>query len=573
MKAIDVEKEKLRLSQDKFIDWVMRPIRPTEMLTVYLSDHEDKGHSIGIYCCLVPNEGIGRSLDDISWDLSCGEGHPGSQIRYEGEKEIVEYLRYGDDSGIEPLVIYREFYGMREKYLEISEEFRLFHRLFHDQKQNQYVKIQDSGSEHPVVKVKPNQIEIRLQEIQQFLAIKEMHLAVLFDSREDSPYSLCDIGLQEGESKEHRDELSAYSLAYGDFHGLADGRAFSRLLGKRLFRPYPKEKSGVWGFAPRESKKFVDFAIESDEYGDEITNTSDPDRLSNFFGANPGEPNYLTPVHFRKDVLNKYYQQPNKYSVEDGYLRCGSLWGMQMDNHHTDRVVAWLGDLGRDLPHEEQLHWRSFNVPPSGHISKTFYKRQILAEFADSDQPEHIFKQQYRDFAEISKKKLGWFFLLPLAREDSHFFEAIRIPANDEQKDFDELILGLTKILVDSLNEKELNKFIPPSEIGEIKGSISKLERALSEKGIEGFQHDIKFLRDLQNLRSSGTAHRKGSNYRKIAEELGIDNQSLRVVFDGILANGIQLLRQLKDLVESGALHCTTTNSQVQQGGGTQSAR
>lgn len=83
----------------------------------------------------------------------------------------------------------------------------------------------------------------------------------------------------------------------------------------------------------------------------------------------------------------------------------------------------------------------------------------------------------------------------------------------------------------------------------------------------------VKFLRDLQNLRSSGTAHRKGSNYRKIAEELGIDNQSLRVVFDGILVKGIQLLRQLKDLVESGALHYTATNSQVQQGGGTQSAR
>ena len=547
----DVNKEKQRLSQTKFIEWVMRSIRPSEIVTVYLSDHADD-HDIGIYCCLVPNDAIGRSLDDPSWDLSCGDGHPGSVIHHEGEKEVVEYLRYGEYSGIEPLVIYREFYGMRENYLEISEEFRLFHRLFHDRKQDQYIKIDDSGNEHPVVLVKPKRIEIRLQEIQQFLAIKEMHLVVMFDCREISSHSLHDLGIQEGKTVTHRDELSAYSVGYGDLKGLADGHGFSRLLGKRLFRPFPKEKSGFWGFAPSESKKSVDFIIGVDEHGDDITNSSNPDRLSDYFGANAGEPNYLTPVHFRKEVLNKYYQQPNKYSVEDGYLRCGSLWGMTMDNHHADRVVAWLGDLGRDLPYEEQLHWRSFNTPPSGGVSKTFYKRQILAEFADSDQPEHVFKYQYRDFSETCKEALGWPLLLPLAKEDAHFLEAVHVPATDEQKDFDELVLGLTKILVDSLNEKKLNNFIPPSEAHEIKGSIARLEKVLYLKGVAGFEKHIKFLRDLQNLRSSSTAHRKGSNYQRIAAELELDSHSLRKVFEGILFKGIEFLELLERLVQSG---------------------
>ncbi len=550
--SFDVNEEKQRLSQATFIGWVMRPIRPSEMLTVYLSDHGDR-HNIGIYCCLVPNDSIQRSLDDLSWDLSCGDGHPGAVIHHDGEKEVVEYLRYGEYSGIEPLVIYREFYGIRENYLEISEEFRLFHRLFYDRRQDQYIKIADSGTEHTVAIVKAGRIDIRLQEIQQFLAIKEMHLAVMFDCRENSTHSLHDLGIQEGEGATHRDELSAYMLSYGDLHGLTDRRGFSRLLGKRLFRPFPKEKSGFWGFAPRESKKCVDFVIGVNEHGDEITNSSDPDRLSNYFGANPGAPNYLTPVHFGKEVLDKYYQQPNKYSVEDGYLRCGSLWGMTMDNHHATRVVAWLGDLGRDLPYEEQLHWRSFNIPPSGGVSQTFYKRQILAEFADSDQPEHMFKYHYRHLSETCKDKLGWQLLLPLAKEDAHFLDAVRIPARDEQKDFDELILGLTKTLVDSLNEKDLNRLIPPAKAGEIKGSIARLEKVLSLKGVAGFEKHIKFLRDLQNLRSSSTAHRKGGNYRKIATELNIDSQSLRTVFEGILGKGIEFLAFLEELVRSGS--------------------
>lgn len=548
---LDPEKETLRLSQKKFIEWIMRPISPSEMVTVYCSDHEGD-HDIGIYCCLIPNEATGRCLDDLSWDLDCGGGHPGAVVHYEGEKEVVEYLRYGDCSGVEPLVIYREFYGMRQNYLEISEEFRLFHGLFHDRKQDQYIKIDDSGNEHTVAIVEPKRVEIRLQEIQQFLAIKEMHLAVMFDCRQDSSHSLVDLGIRQDEGENNYGELFAYMLGYRDLDGLVDVYGFSRLLGKRLFPPFAKEKSGFWGFTPPKSKKTVDFIIETDEHGDDITHSSDPHRLSNYFGANPSEPQYLTPVHFRKDVLNKYYQQPNRYTVEDGYLRCGLLWGLTIDNHHADRVIAWLGDLGRDLPYEEQLHWRSFNVSPSGKISETFYKRQILAQFADSDQPEHVFKNQYRDLLETCNRELGWPLLLPLSKEDAYFLEVIRIPAVDEQKDFDELILGLAKTLVDSLNEKELGRFILASESNEIKGSIARLEKVLFAKGVSGFEKHIKFLSDLQNLRSSGSAHRKGSNYERIATELEIESRSLRAVFEGILVRGIEFLKFAKSLVQEG---------------------
>lgn len=225
---------------------------------------------------------------------------------------------------------------------------------------------------------------------------------------------------------------------------------------------------------------------------------------------------------------------------------------MTMDNHHEDRVVAWLGDLGRDLPYEEQLHWRSYNIPPAGGVSETFFRRQILAQFADSERPEHVFKSRYQELAEACNKKLGWMLLLPLAQEDAHYFEAVRVPASDEQKDFDDLVLALTKILVDSLNEKELNKLIPVVEQGEIKGSIARLEKALVAHGIKDYDGHITFLRGLQNLRSSGTAHRKGSNYRKIAEEFGVDSDTLRNVFHGILTKGLLFLEFLERVVRRG---------------------
>lgn len=537
--------ERERLSQAELLAWLNRELVITEMVTIYLLDKREP-HSHSIYCALVPNADVERSLSSPTWDLTQGHGYPGA-VR------PGEYRRFGDDDGIEPLIIDRYFHGMRPDYRELGEEFRLFHRLYHDLKQNQYIKIDKDGKEQLVAIVEPNRIQVRLKEIRQFLAIKEMHLAVQFDCREHSVNSLKELGLAEG-LHDQRDGLLCWGLNYGDFRGVADYQTFSRLLGKRLIPPLPKEKSGFWGFAVEESKKYVEFIIGVNENGDDILHTSDEGRVSNWFGANPGKPHYLTPVHFRKDVLDKYYQQTSKYSVEDGYLRCGGLWGMTIDNHHKDKVVAWLGDLGRDLSYEEQLHWRSYNIPPVGGISETFFKRQLMAEATDSDQLEHVFKYRYQKLQDSCEEKLGWSLLLPLAPEDAHYFESLRVPANNEQKDFDDLVLALTKTLVDSLNEKELNKLIPASERDESKRGISRLENALAARGVQGAESHIKFLRSLQDLRSSGTAHRKGSNYRKIAKHVGTDGNALPTVFQGILTKGIAFLDYLDSVVNSGGL-------------------
>jgi len=549
--------EKARLSQDALLKELTRSLQATEMVTVYLSDSDGpKNH--GIYCALVPTADIEKSLSSPSWDLMHESGYPGAVQYYEDGETVTEYYRFGDGSGVEPLVIDRGFYGMRPDYKELSEEFWLFHRLYHDRQSDQYIKIDDDGNETVVAIVEPNRIQIRLKELRQFLAIKEMHLAILFDCREHSMMSLDELGLTEsGEDK--RDGLVCWGLNYGDIGGIGGHRAFSRLLGKRLIEPLPKEKSGIWGFAEEEPKKYVEFIIGVDDDGNEVSFTSNPDELANYFGANPEAPNYLTPVSFRKEVLNKYYQQPGKYNVSDGVLGCGYLWSMYLDNHHDDKVCAWLGDLGRDLPYEDQLHWRSHNIASPDGVSETYYRRQMLAQFTDSDRPEHVFQVKYGELAKISTEVLGWRLLLPLAPEDEHHFQCVRVPATDEQRDFDELVLGLTKILIDSLNEKSLNSLVPKDQLPDLKGSISRLEAALAACGIEGAEGHIAFLRKLQSLRSSGSAHRKGSNYRKIATEFGVDSQNLRAVYRGILGRALGTLEFLVDMVRSGKFGASAT--------------
>jgi len=546
------ETERTRLSQDELFKELTRQLQATEMVTVYLSDNDGpKNHSI--YCALVPTADIEKSLSSPSWDLMHESGYPGAVQHYDNGETTTEYCRFGDDSGIEPLVIDRGFHGMKPDYKELSEEFRLFHRLYHDRQSDRYIKIDDDGNETIVAVVEPNRIQIRLKELRQFLAIKEMHLAILFDCREHSPMTLKELGQTEG-GGDHRDGLACWGLNYGDFGGIGSHQAFSRLLGKRLIEPLPKEKSGMWGFAEEKPKKHVDFIIGVDEDGNEVSYTSNPDELANYFGANPEAPNYLTAVSFRKEVLDKYYQQPGKYKVSDGMLGCGYLWSMYLDNHHDDKVCAWLGDLGRDLPYEDQLHWRSHNIASPDGVSETYHRRQMLAQFTDSDRPEHVFQLKYGELTKACTEVLGWRLLLPLAPEDEHHFQCVRVPATDEQRDFDELVLGLTKILIDSLNEKSLNSLVPKDQLTDLKGSISRLEAALAACSIEDAEGHIAFLRKLQNLRSSGSAHRKGSNYRKIATEFGVDSQSLRSVFREILRRALDLLEFFIGVVRSRGL-------------------
>jgi len=58
----------------------------------------------------------------------------------------------------------------------------------------------------------------------------------------------------------------------------------------------------------------------------------------------------------------------------------------------------------------------------------------------------------------------------------------------------------------------------------------------------------------LQDLRSSGAAHRKGSNYRKIAEKMGFDAQTLNDVFKGFLVKGLSFVRFLRTMADAGHL-------------------
>jgi hypothetical protein len=379
-----------------------------------------------------------------------------------------------------------------------------------------------------------------LREVREFVAIKRMALAVFFDIDQISEFGLAEVGVEEAEEAFQQEDVTFRFRIYRS--DLGEPETASKLVGKRLIRG-PNEDRTI--LAPLQTEKeYASFLIRFDEDGNEVSFTCDPSKLANYFGANPGAPNYLTPVFFRREVLAKYYAQPEKYSVEDGYLRCGHLWGLRMDNNHHESVVVYLGDLGSDLHYKEQLYWKSFNVIRKGGISEVSWRRDFMAQFTDPEKPDLVFKCAFRSFQARWLAKFGWTLFKPLSDDDCHSLATLRVPLASGQAEFDIQVLALSKILVESLNEEGIQELLPKREVG-AKG-ITKLENFLQARGLADCGSWIKFLRDLHDLRE-GTAHRKGDKYRRAATRFRLGEQGLPRAFEDILGEATLFLRYLED--------------------------
>jgi hypothetical protein len=506
-------------------------------LTVYLN-HTAGNDTLTYFCALIPTSRATQCLSDVSWDLQMGDGRPGIVSHHNDSERVDRYYRYGDAEGVEPLILKREFHGIRPASFEISEEFRLFHNLYHDALRNTYIYIDDNGDENDAIICDTDSVKIQLSKVKEYIQAKGMLLALFVVSTRWSAASLKQLDISEpNETIQHNNVH--LSLVVGEsMPGIDDDnkKTYARLLGKKLI-------SAETNVAPnRKSGPYVEFIIGIDENGNPVRHTCEPGRLGNSFGANADAPDYLTPVFFRREVLNKYYSNTGKYSVEDGSIMCGGLWNLSIDNNHERFVVVFLGDLGRDLRPVERLYWQSFNVPPQGKISDVNRRRNFDAEFAEPTKLDLSFKSKLEEFQEHWTQKYGWPLFKPLTAEDAHYHKSLHVPLTNDRSEFDDQVLALAKILVDSLNESKIQDLLS-SKLDNGKG-ISKFERLLNEQGVVGFEPHITFLRNLYKLRH-GAGHRKGDEYKKIAAVYRLDERELMTVYEEILQQAVDMLRFL----------------------------
>ncbi len=518
------------------------------------------GESEAVYCALVKNNAVSDAMRSHEWNLHRGSGRPGFIFSFCGGRQKAVYRRHSDKE-YETFIHWRCDFGNEEGYPEISEEFRLYYNLFEHiafPTERQYYHIHDSGDKELVASIEKSIVRVQLRYLREYISAKKCHFLLFFEGMRFSVKSLNELGLKKIDENTYTSS-HAYNHLIRDISGMAirNDKTQSWLLGKCLIHPIKGFRPSMQGpmSEPDTCESFI-IGYESDGKLKEFT--SDEEKLANYFGKNPGAPDYLTHVYFSLDVLNKYYDDPSQYEVADGSVGRKGFWSLRIDNSLADYVVVFLGDLGK-LPHREQLYWKSYNIPPQGGMSSTGFRRAFLGQWVDPEKPDLFFKARLADFTGKWRNQYGWDLFLPLSDSDSHYIESLHIPTiANNAKEFDEQLLAIVKITIDSLNEKKLAEGC--ISLKKEAKSIDKLESFLKSKGYD-LAEMIEFLRNVQLLRSTTVAHRRSrSENARLNEYFKFGAKDLKSVFEDLVVKMIWMFNTLEHLlIYDDPRHCVTS--------------
>ncbi|HEY3295666.1 MAG TPA: hypothetical protein VGL38_09510 [bacterium] len=479
----------------------------------------------GFTCILAPNSVVPLLIGDCSWDTHTETGLPNVEDWRAGYQA---YNRNGGKLGLEPLVIVWDYNELREPWIELCEEFRLFYNLWFDSRRGEYVTFLDDGTEQTVARIAEDRVLVRADCLKEFLAAKQFTLILYFDEHRRSGKSLDELNLRPSNDVVSNEQW-CYCLDIWPVDSSVTHKSRARLCGKRFITAPPTFRSALNGDLWEGEQEFI--------VG------TDADSRPILLPCTPDSPNAFAPVFFRREVLTKYLADTQRYTVEDGQIICGSLWSLRIDNNHPDFVVVFLGDLGKYLPASERAYWRSFNIAHDGGISPVTFKRAIMAEFTNPEQPDLLFKQRLRLFGSRWTEAYGWPLFKPLGSEDAHNLDSLTIPLHNNQKAFDEQVMSLAKCLIESINVAAIGERV---KLKPKSATISVLDQFLESNGAADRVEIVKVLRNMQDLRD-GAGHRKGERYARGAAYFKVDEIGFTKAFAMILRRTIWLLEALSN--------------------------
>jgi hypothetical protein len=495
----------------------------------------------GTGCVLVKPEESAAALKETTWI-----GRDLGEVGIWNDSRFDNGLQASDrDVAVEFFVHARRPSGASLPVVEISYPFLWYWDAFPTSIGWKYLN--RAGREQDLIRWERDddgwKVEVRALEFRQFLAAYGRDAIIQLDRVPKTNSAKFERVDDEFENEwAHFDFYAIHDLSMGD------RPAFSRLLGQ--YRISGMTNSRVPRFEerrqPRDYPEFI-YGVDSNT-GQPLAHTCDPDQLGTYFDKDGTRLHYLTPVYFKREVLQPYVSEPNRYRVSPSRLSCLDLWGLDISFNSAGLVEVYLGDLGRDLPSDEWGHWRSYNVPPEGKMDEGRFRRDFLNQLAHSKDVVGDLRRARQKAAEISEKLLGAPIWKPLTGDIKSEFGSLIGPLTDDPVSLGAPLLVLTKVLVDGIDPAPLKSHLQTFEKGE--QSLRLLQRFAQELG--GVADVTAILRELQGFRSKGgIAHLAGSQRDKAEAALGISGLSKMEAFDSVTTRATACLTALTELMSN----------------------
>jgi hypothetical protein len=482
----------------QFRDWWKRQ-NNTDWVEVAQGNNQELASYWGT-SWLVPDsrEAIDQTFIASAFDVDFRDGLPG--FGRMGMRDEILYLPNGMFPGQpEPFVIWREFHDLYPPEITILQEFVFYHRLYFDAASQAHI---EPISQAKVIEYfqDPVLIRVRRDHLRDFLAARKRILVRGFDNR--LRLTLREVPQLELPFRNAQSRFDLWvrpeTLSWGKSNALV------RMFGKYIVRPYVEPKHEAYKSQKREvdaEDERVPLIIGADDNGNAVEARSD------------GDAEFLTPVFFRRELLQRYYNNPRLYKVEPSLIRYIDQWGIDYGINDSGLVHVWLGDFWQTLPSEEQLYWKSFNVTPSGGIEASFFQNQIAAEFADTEREDYKLLRAREALDDAWQRRFKFRLFRPIPHHENYVLSSLHIPTSTELREFSEQISYLAKALVEALDKARLEQEVTAKENlnddkGQKKASIATLEVFLSERNLDKSGEPFcQQLRWLQSVRSKLPAH------------------------------------------------------------------
>lgn len=432
--------------------------------------------------------------------------------------------------------------------IDVSHPFLWFWDAFEVPNGWQYVSA--AGSEYELIRYERSEgawkVEVRVQELRTFLNAYGKSAIVQVDyvtKVEESDFERVDSDFRNG-------------WAHVDFHAVADfltasdRPSISRLFGQYVLTGQNTARRPRWDEfrSATEPPSFI-YGTHS-ETGEHLTHSCDPDELGTYFDQDDSRLHYLTPIYFKREVLQDYVAEPGRYEVTPFRLSCFNLWGVDISINSAGLVEVYLGDIGSKIPEEAWGHWRSYNVPPEGKMEEGRFRRDFVGQWASSPDPIGDMRRAREDANDAAVRKLGGELWRSLPSDLELQYRSLMGPLTDDRSALIGPLLIIAKVFVDALDSKLLKKAVVGGEKDE--KSLSLLRKLLTSLGDAA--DSSKVLRDLYAMRSrGGMAHLSNSDSRGALAELGIAGVEPIVAFERLVRRVGEAVTEIGGLLADSA--------------------
>ena len=511
-----------------------------------------------IYSVVIPSRSLRSSYVE---DLMKWQGSPGDSWGYgygfskRGEpKHFISKPFDSNSSKIlaraQPLTFLRYFEGKgnRKGYIEASQFLTHLHDLHFMDERRAYCRVNKEGDIEEVIKIlyppEGGYITTIKQDVLDFHLFLNRSVLVRFFDRVvyDKEGGLDQKDQQRADFSDEKNEIYARQGILISQKGQATSswiRGFQVIRNKQPRKVMLARLTG----SDLEPKKYETF-ISWDWKHERVAELScDPHKLGNYF-VESDKPFETSPAFFKPDVLLKYKQDPEKYTLGQRHIGCRNSWYLQTyDVNEAGQVFTYLCYLG-DLPYNEQLHWKQYNENPKAGISERALKTDFKAEWDLSYEPLSELKASLERLSR-NKGEL-W------TCRDPSLYTQLNYVVSDSIKEWADEIQTLDKLVVEGLNypyikglSQSLNCYDPKLRSVKLLGAI------LKAKGINNLETEqiIAPLGEIQFLRTKFSAHvsdtaEKDQIRKKIVSEHGTLKRHLRNLVEKT-DKGIKILLEL----------------------------